>query len=330
MESKTLPEASLVRLLDHVRRRAKEYFPDVKKIEDVRIRRTRRRAYSDIYLVSIRNGRTKSRELIIKVCADAALQFRAMMAVWAHFAEHPCWRIPQPLDYLEDDHALVMEAVGGIPLQARIPWTFWRGESMRSAEKDCNRAGQWLRFYHDLDRTNDFAPLDVINGRGLEETLEELLAAPFNRNLHHQVASFLQLLAARLTERSHPVSHVHGDFTVDNILVDEGHVTALDLWAVSRNIIDHDIASFLNSLLLMRLSSPAPRSVLNQLREAFLVGYFGQGPRDESAIVLLQVKGLADVALEIIARRRSVLARLWVEHVVAHAIGTLTQGFGES
>jgi tRNA A-37 threonylcarbamoyl transferase component Bud32 len=229
------------------------------------------------------------------------------------------------LDYLEDDHALVMEAVSGITLRARMPWIFWEGESIRSVEKACNRAGQWLRFYHELDRTKDIASLDVIRGRGVEETLNELLATQFNRTLHQQMVSFVGTFAARVSQKPRPVSHVHGDFTADNVLVEREHVTALDLGALSRNTIDHDIASFLNSLLLVRLSSPAPWSVLSRLREAFLGGYFGESVRDESAIIFLQVTGLADVALEIVARRRSVFSRMWVERIVARAIGTLAQ-----
>jgi len=329
MASQTTLVDSLGRLVERVQHKARDYFPELQDVGDVYIKKTRHRAYSDMHFVVIHGVGVKSKELIVKVFPDAQLQFRAMTVVWPHFAGHPCWKIPKPLDYLADFNAFVMEAVDGVSVQARMPWIFYREQSLRMAEDDCYRAGRWLRFYHDLGRANDFAPLDIINKPDLEQTFDELSVERFDRNLSRQLASFLRTLAVRIADKPRPLSHVHGDFTADNVLVNQEHVTALDLWAQTRNTIDHDIASFLNSLLLLRLTRSVSQSAERRLRQAFLGGYFGQGHHDESPILFLQVMGLANVALEILKRRRSRLARVWVKHVVARSIGALAERLGE-
>jgi len=52
------------------------------------------------------------------------------------------------------------------------------------------------------------------------------------------------------------------------------------------------------------------------MRQSFLKGYFGTEDHASTVICFLQGIGLADIALEIMQRRRSNLTRLWVERIV--------------
>jgi hypothetical protein len=91
----------------------------------------------------------------------------------------------------------------------------------------------------------------------------------------------------------------------------------LDLSAEFRNVIDLDVASFLNSILMLRLTRPVPSAALEGMREAFLSGYFGTDRFAPIVICFLQGIGLADIALGIAQRRQSPLVREWVERVVS-------------
>ena len=317
-------------LLDLIRERVPRYFPEIPEVRDVRLTETRRRGYSDIHRISVVAARGPAREVVVKVFPEAAAQFKALAAVWPSFAQHPTWRVPRPLDCLADGSALVMEAAPGRSLQARLPWIAWGGPPLRTAEADCRRAGQWLRFYHDLvpGRTT---VVDAHATRAtLDESLDNLERSGLDVGLRRSLAGRLGPTLERLGDHARPASHVHGDFTADNLLVAGQRVTALDLWATVSHAVDHDIASFLNSLLLLRLTRPAPWASLGRLRRAFLEGYFGGARHDHPATTLYQVIGLADVALEILVRRRSRLTRAWLERFLAGALEALMTASGET
>lgn len=316
-------------LVQRLRERVPDYFPETRKVGQIRLLRTHHRPYSDIYRLSIDSDSIRAREVIVKVSRDADVQFRAMMAVWPDFSVHPTLKIPRPLDYLEEGPALVMEAVSGTTLQARLPWLGWGGGRLRAAEEDCRRAGQWLRFYHDLGRTDEPAPLDVdFKWNGLEESLEELAEAGFDPRLGQRLTERLRPVAERLHHQPLQISHVHGDFKADNLLIDDVKVTALDLEAQYQNAIDHDVASFLNSLLLQRLTRPVSWQAICRLRQAFLEGYFGREHYDGSAIEFLQGFELLCVVLEIVSRRRSAVFRAWIERFLAEMIEALPSNAG--
>lgn len=311
-------------VVERIRERIPNYFPDITQVDQIRVTGTSHRPYSDIYRLAIDSGRIRAPEVIVKVFQGAEVQFRAMTAVWPHFSVHPTWKIPRPLDCLEEGPALVMEAVSGTTLLSRLPWIAWRGQRLQVAETDCRRAGQWLRFYHTLGVRGEPALLDVHYRRnGFEESLGELANKGFDTRPWHRLADHLGPLAERLVERPLVGAHVHGEFTADNLLIDGHQVTALDLWSKHWNAVDHDIASFLNSLLLMRLTRPVPWSALRRLRRAFLGGYFGQEQYDESAIIFLEGMELADVVVEIVIRRRSAVARAWVGYVTTGVLEAL-------
>jgi len=318
-------EVSFERILVHVRERAREYFPEIGAVAGLRVVEAHYRSRSQVYRVAIDDGRRGGREVVIKISNAAPKQFRAMMDVWPHFASQPTWKIPRPLDCLEEWRVLVMESVPGSPLPACLPRVAWGRRRLRAAETACRRAGQWLRFYHDLAASEEPRPLDVpAKLDGLAESLRELERGGFDRRSCQTLAERIGPLADHLRGEPLRISHLHGDYSADNVLVDDRQVTVLDLWATDRNAVIHDIASFLNSLLLLRLTRLVSFSALRRLREAFLGGYFDSEHPQEKAIAALQAIGFVDVTLEILGRRRSAAARAWLEHVFAGGMEAIT------
>jgi hypothetical protein len=314
----------LERLLSELRARARDYFPELREVGALRVIWERSRPYSTVYLVAITEAGKPARELIIKQREDVRLEFNAMNALWPHFATHPHWKIPRPLDCLDNGSALVMEAVSGRSLQDRLPRFAWTGQRLRAAEQDCRRAGEWLRFYHDLGRTDKPVPFDVAHKwKGLEESAVELAEAGFSRRLGRQLVDLMRPLAEQLTDRPLATSHVHGDFSPDNLILNGPFVTALDLSAEFINAIYHDIASFLDSLLLLRITRPVPWNSISRLQRAVIEGYFNGEKYEEAALVFLQGFGLACGLLEILGRRRSAPARAWIERFLGEVIDLL-------
>lgn len=311
LTSPDTPGVPIERLLERVRERAADYFAEG-QARHVRLFSATERAYSRIYRVAI-DSRSGPRQLVLKVFDGAPAQFAAMTTAWPQFARHPRFGIPKPLDLLGEGPTLVMEAVNGAPLDDRMPRIWWYGQRARTAAIECRSAGEWLRFYHDLDRNT---PPEAIDTRdkvdGLTSSLRELRSAGLDRELCDRLLARAVMQAERVEGRRLPTSRVHGEFTIDNVMIDPPRVVALDLWG-EIGTVTHDISSFLNSLLLIRLTRPAPWLILERLQAAFLDGYTGDRPVDRFAIAFLQTIGLADVILEIVARRRSAASRRWVE-----------------
>jgi hypothetical protein len=308
-------------VLQRVRERVQYYFPDVHSIREVRVINSVRRSYSNIHWVRVYADGEPCKKLIVKISETAALQFVAMKSLWPQFDTHATWKIPRPLDYLAQDSALIMEEFAGTPLLDRLPRIFWHHGACQMAESDCRRAGQWLRFYHDAGRATELAPLNAEGiWPGLDETLEELEKTGFKRSLQPLMDEWFVPLVKRVVTELRPISNVHGDFTADNVMMNHESVVVLDLTAEFRKPIDLDIASFLNSILMLRLTRPVPSAAINRMRQAFLTGYFGADESAPMVICFLQGIGLADIALEIVQRRPSNLVHKWVERAVGSAL----------
>jgi hypothetical protein len=309
------------RLLEQVRERAHRYFPGLDPAARPGLLSKRRRAYSDIYRVAIPARVGPPPELVIKVFPGARAQFDAMTALWPQFMAHPTFGIPRPLDLLEEGPALVMEAVRGTTLELRLPRFAWYGRRLAASARECRAAGTWLRFFHDRSEGMEPALLDTRDRlEGLEASLGRLAAIGLDAEVCRRLDRWLRPLAGRIEGVKLPVSHVHGEFTIDNVLLDDGRLIALDLWRETRGVVAQDLSSFLNSLMLVRLTRPAPWTALRRLRAAFLEGYGGGAADERPVLAFLQGTGVADVAVEILDRRRSRAARAWVAHFLASAI----------
>ena len=304
-------------MLERVRDRVQGYFPDLQRVGHLRVAHSIHRAYSSIHWVAIDADGQPQKKLILKISDTSGAQYRAMKAIWPQFETHPNWKIPRPLDYIPQDSALVMEEISASPLLERLPWIFWDSRACRTAELDCQRAGQWLRFYHDIGRKDECGPLNA-EGQwpGLDETLHGLETAGFEQSICPVLHRWFVPLVKQIVGKLRPISNVHGDYKADNVMINDECVVVLDLVAEHQSAIDLDIAAFLNSLLMLRLTRPVPLTAMEQMRESFLKGYFDTDAPASMVICFLQGIGLADIALEIVQRRNSNLTHLWVERVV--------------
>jgi Ser/Thr protein kinase RdoA (MazF antagonist) len=144
---------------------------------------------------------------------------------------------------------------------------------------------------------------------GVAQLLNYGVAAKTCKNLEAKI----ELLARILSQQNEQRSLVHGDFTVDNVLVDGNITTVLDVEGRYQNLIYHDMASFLNSIALVGLGLPMHESVSRACREAFLFGYLGDRKQNNSALWFLRVLGLVSVALEVLGRYAGQpLAQMWL------------------
>ncbi len=293
----------------------------------------REAAYSRLYVfrLSSPDGVTAARGLAVKVFTGQAAspeiakeQFTILRAVWPAFAESLHFGIPRPLDLLADIPALVMEEVSGRPAPELFTPALWLPGRASAALDVCRRSGAWLRHFHAVTRVSS-GPLDVeAKLASVPHTLARLEQYGFSRRLGDTVKAGLSSVGEMLLEWPLESACVHGDFTVNNVLLDRHRVVVLDVGGRYRNVIYHDLASFLNSIRLVALSRPVPRAATSACEEAFLEGYFGEACPDAAPLWFLRVFGLASVALEILGRRgRRAIPRVWVRVFVTRLLGSL-------
>jgi hypothetical protein len=308
-------------VLERVRARMPHYFNDPGVLKTLTVIHSAHRTLSDIhYLLGEFEGGAR-RKLILKISDSAEAQFLAMKAIWPSFEVHDRWKIPRPLDYFAEHSALLMEQVTGNPFMDLLPRVIWRERQITSTESDCERIGQWLRYYHDIRKAENPAPLNAEGTwPGLDATLHELREAGFQNSIYPKLQMFIVPLMRPAVTNARPVARVHGDFTIDNVMLSQDQVIVVDVCAGFRNAIDLDIASFLNSLIWLRLTRIVPWSAIARMRNAFLSGYFQNDPVEPLTMTFLQGMGFADVALEIVKRRPSKMVHFWVERNVMAAL----------
>jgi tRNA A-37 threonylcarbamoyl transferase component Bud32 len=236
-----------------------------------------------------------------------------MVELWPRFAPYPGLKIPRPLDLFEQEMALVMEEAPGMPLSKTLPRLGWSSTRLQSAESDCRRIGRWLRVYHQFDAVQENKVFSVNKALSdFDASLGALQKIGCNISGFAKSDALITAVAKRIAGESRPVSKLHGDFKMDNIMITRTTVTVLDISIDSRQITDLDIVAFLNSILMLRLTRPIPWAAIDGMRKNFLEGYFGGLTTSELLIYFLQVLSLAEIALEIAQRRSSHTVNLWI------------------
>ncbi len=309
-----------------------DYFPNLNggacSVECVKLRRF---AYSTVYFFRINSkcNVSETSGIVVKIFAKQfgrhdipGAQYSALCSVWPVFKNSFAFGLPRPLDFIPELPALVMEQVQGVPLQ-KMFWTIGLipgrfGEVVQA----CHQSGKWLKHFHRGTDTTP-RPLDLLQKRdGAIENFVSLERFGFSKALLRRVRASIDDKAHRLAGVEMPTALVHGDFTVDNILVNKERYFAIDLTGRDINAVFHDLASFLNSLNLMRLSLPLPASKTRRCGEAFLTGYFGVESFNRMAVDFLILTGRVSVALEILSRRGDrIIARWWMRQFFERIIG---------
>lgn len=306
--------------------RVSVYFPDLPGPIDVRISKTTRRAYSQIFEAQISAQNRQTRRIIVKVSASARREYDELQALREIFEIHASCGVATPLDYFSEGPALVMEAVGGSSLQTLFPRWYWGATNLRSAEVACDVAGKWLRVYHAISPTSSGCSIDI-EGKLAEfqRTWKDLAAVGFSQRIGAKITCFLESIAEVVAAKSIPAVRVHGDFSIDNIWLDRGRIVVLDISGARRNACELDIAAFMNSLLLMRFGGWISYQTLCSLRRSFLLGYGDDVSVNAARVVFFQATGLVDVLWELWQRRPTLLTRVLSRPVLAGLIKVLDE-----
>ena len=321
MKLSTNIDAELVDLTVRLRERLADYYQDcgAEKCQ-LRLVRVRRAAYSRLFIFhgSSQNSQQSIR-LAVKIYNGAVQlpfarqQFDTLNVLWDDFSKSRRLKIPRPLDFFPDLPAIVMEEVRGESVQELVSSAGWHRWTQDKAATACQYCGEWLQQFHSVTRVAQ-GQLDACEKhKSLQLGVAQLEKYGFAAETCKNLESKIGLLARILSEENDQMSLVHGDFTVDNVLVDGDITTVLDVEGRYENLVYHDMASFLNSIALVGLGRPMRDSVLRLCSDAFLLGYLGDRKYNNSALWFLRVSGLVSVALEVLGRYAGQpVARIWL------------------
>lgn len=325
-------DAEIVDLVARLRGRLAEFYLNPKAAKcQLRLVRVRSAVYSRLFIF---HGSSQDCQLNIRLAVKvyhgagqllfARQQFDALNLLWDDFSQSQRFKIPRPLDFLPDLPAIVMEEVRGCSVQELVRWASWRHWTREKAATACQYCGEWLQHFHAVTRVAQ-GQLDASEKhKSLQLGVAQLIKYGFRAETCKYLEAKIVLLVRILSEQNEQRSLVHGDFTVDNVLLDGNITTVLDVEGRYRNLIYHDMASFLNSLALVGLGLPMRESVLRVCSEAFLLGYLGDRKCNNSALWFLRVSGLVSVALEVLGRYAGQpLAQIWLRRGFARLFDSL-------
>lgn len=325
-------DAKIGDLIARLRERLGEYYlnPAAENCQ-LRVVRVRSAAYSRLFVFhgSNQDSGLKIR-LAVKVyngvdqVSFARQQFDALNLLWDDFSKSEHLKIPRPLDFLPDLPAVVMEEVAGSSVQQLLKWASWQGWTREKAATACRYCGEWLQRFHSVTRVAQ-GPLDAgAKHKDLQLGVAQLAKYGFAAETCKNLGAKIELLVNILSEQNEQRSLVHGDFTVDNVLLDGNVTTVLDVEGRYQNLIYHDMASFLNSIALVGLGLPMRESVVRVCTNAFLLGYLGDSKYNNSALWFLRVVGLVSVAREVLGRyARQPLTQMWLRKGFARLFNSL-------
>ena len=312
------------KLRNRIAERAAFYFPDFTGPIEVRISRRAQRSNSKIYEIQVRARQHGSRRIVVKASASARREYEQLKTLWEEFSVHSTFGTVRPLDYLDEGPAFVMEAIGGASLQTLFPRWYWRAADVEQAESASHLAGRWLRLYHKISTTSPVVSVDVVTKvADFQRTWKDLAAVGFNQKTGEKISSLLHTLADDLNGKSFPRVRVHGDFSIDNVWLDQGRVVVLDISGAHRNMSELDIAAFLNSLLLLRFGGWISLRTFRLLRAAFLNGYGDERTINPVAVNFFQATGVVDVLWELWQRRPRWITRVLSQPVLTGVAGIL-------
>jgi hypothetical protein len=233
----------------------------------------------------------------------AQQQYDTLRLLWPSFEKSSYYQIPKPLDFFPEFPAMVMEEVSGCTVQESLRALLWPLVSEDKVLLLCSECGKWLRFFHDVTRIKP-GVLDTGDKLScLEAALIKLRGQVLTDKLFANLSMAIEAIRGQVSEREEERALVHGDFSTDNVLVAGIGATAIDIEGRYKNVIYHDLASFLNSIDLIALGLPFRRFRYRHCRESFLAGYFGGRTYNRKILWFLRISGLVAVASEVLGRR---------------------------
>lgn len=245
------------------------------------------------------------------------LHYTALSSIYEYFTNlnQKSFGAIRVLDYLPSRNAVLTEG----SRDAKLRQLFWRRNGSYSLVPNPTLAtvfqnvGTWLNLYHKMpkeDVTVRYAcPEDYI--KTILELKEFLIRTLGDESFFNQASTAIVDKAQQILPSTLPLGLAHGDFAQRNILIGpNARVTVLDTFAHWRTPIYQDIGYFLNDLKMSYPQAMGRRftTISNQLmtyEQAFLHGYFEQGPVPYGAIRLYEALALLDKWSTTVARSSS-------------------------
>ena len=200
--------------------------------------------------------------------------------------------------------------------------------SAPKASELASQAGRWLSAFHHLGR-KPARPMDAEQKRPIVESMYGWQGAQ-NPAFRRSVDS---LLAALPEAASTTVEHswTHGDFKMDNLLVEAECLTGIDVHLRHNNAVVYDLGSFLNHMELSCLDPRNPWRMDDRDRLAthFLEGYCEQSSRPPvSALTWCRMFQLLCNWNSVLERSAGVMRRTLLHWAFASTAARLRQQLG--
>lgn len=186
---------------------------------------------------------------------------------------------PRPLEFIHELNALVTEGVAGVPFREVLLRDNWIGASdckRNNLKQIVQRCGYWLREFHEAGGI-EFVPFELEGEKGGVVPTGK----PGNMPRSGQISGWVnERIKASIDgfprNAPIPVSRVHGDLALDNILVNGQDINVLDVSYDKKDLIFEDVASFLANLVTINTLPMHPLYNLNyvgELNNSFLAAY---------------------------------------------------------
>jgi aminoglycoside phosphotransferase (APT) family kinase protein len=240
------------------------------------------------YPVPSRRRRGVPRLLIPPESVSAgAQQFEALRRIETGFSAigDPRFRVVRALDHTEDPDTLVMEMHAGDALDRRLAsYTLFRRGSTDRLVRACENTGAWLRAYHGLSDMPD-RPTAYIHAHEFIASAESLVSKicmsdEIDSGEASRILDLICSAAESQLRDEQPVTILHGDFVLRNVLVgSDESVAVIDTRAPWRAPPEFDIARFLISIKcglgqVLTRGRLQPTAMVSMLEEAFLKAYY--------------------------------------------------------
>ena len=307
-----------------VRQRATDYYPHLARQSfQVRLVKARPRQFSMLCELTIGTA-DWSQSLIAKVALQAgetwpwyetdktqsyfvgspdppAGEYTALVAFARHVDQQddPRFFAVRVLDSLLDDQVLLMEKADARPLSQLLKSAsrLHVGKASTELLEAHRAAGNCLRMFHAMPAGH----LRHDRGTTKQEFLDWLDAGeqyvqhdPFSREFFLRICPEVYRAARQLLPDQLPSGPLHDDFAPRNVLVDDaGRVALIDMLEEWTGCTWQDVAHFLVAIETNKLQSLSggrlfTSPTMHHLREAFLVGYYGDDAIPRPALALFE------------------------------------------
>jgi hypothetical protein len=228
--------------------------------------------------------------------AATRLEYDTLQAIATTFTEvsTEIFCTIRPLVYLPQWNAIVMEEMPAQPLKSALlkgRMIVGMAEDWHQFETALNRAGCWLRIFHEKLGNLTYQPFNAVDVRAeIERDLNHLEAVTARKVDTKTLRVAFERSLIALQKASVPVAALHGDFNCANILLSpDGRVSALDMNNNLRGSVYQDLATLITDLFTRKQAFMAYGLFVRNHRlergaDAVLEGYFGAEPYNQELL----------------------------------------------